>query len=72
MAQEALIPARHWKASGLAKHVSAEAVTRLANELHISPAIPAGRVRHERQNFVLLRHLVGQGKVRCLFPTMPD
>jgi len=72
MAQEALIPVRHWKASGLAKHASAEAVTRFANELHISPAIPAGRVRHERQNFIVLRHLVGQGKVRCLFPAMPN
>lgn len=68
LAQEALIPGGAWEASGLAKHATADAVVRLASQLHISPAIPAGRVRHERQNFVLLKHLIGQGKVRCHFP----
>ncbi len=66
-AQEALIPARQWKASGLPRHAPADAVLRLANRLHISPAIPAGRLRHERKNFFVLKNLVGQGKVRCLF-----
>jgi HTH-type transcriptional regulator/antitoxin HigA len=68
MAQEALIPARHWKASGLTKHAPPEAVVLLANQLHISPAIPAGRVRHERKNFFMLKNLIGQGQVRRLFP----
>jgi HTH-type transcriptional regulator/antitoxin HigA len=72
MARDALIPARHWKASGLTRHASAEAVTRLADQLRISPAIPAGRVRHERKDYVLLRHLIGQGKVRCLFENASD
>jgi len=67
LAQEALIPARQWKASGLPKHAPAEAVIRFADQLRISPAIPAGRVRYERKNFVILRNLLGQGKVRCLF-----
>jgi HTH-type transcriptional regulator/antitoxin HigA len=67
MAQEALIPARLWKASGLTKHAPAEAVVRLASQLRINPAIPAGRVRHERQNFFMLKNLIGQGKVRCVF-----
>lgn len=67
-AEEALIPAKHWKASGLPKHAPADAVIRLAEQLRISPAIPAGRVRHERKNFFLLKNLVGQGKVRWLFP----
>lgn len=70
-AQEALIPPQRWKASGLAQHASVEAVVELAKELQISPAIPAGRVRHERQDFTLLKHLVGHGKVRCLFQTSP-
>lgn len=67
LAQEALIPTRDWKASGLSKHAPQQAVLALANKLHISPAIPAGRVRHERHNFFLLKNLVGQGKVRGLF-----
>ncbi len=66
-AQEALIPTRQWKASGLAKHAPADAVSRFADQLRISAAIPAGRVRHEQQNFVMLKNLVGQGKVRRLF-----
>jgi HTH-type transcriptional regulator/antitoxin HigA len=66
-ALEALIPTPLWKASGLAKHAPAEAVIRLASQLHISPAIPAGRARHERNNFFLFKNLIGQGKVRRLF-----
>jgi HTH-type transcriptional regulator/antitoxin HigA len=66
-AEEALIPSRHWKASGLARRAPAQAVVQFANQLRISPAIPAGRVRYERGNFAILKELVGQGKVRCLF-----
>lgn len=67
MAREALIPARQWKASGLAERVSAESVLRLANQLHISAAIPAGRARYEKKNYAILKNLIGQGKVRRLF-----
>ncbi len=67
MAQEALIPAKFWKASRLTNHAPAEAVIRFARQLRISPAIPAGRVRHERKNFFLLKDLIGQGKVRRVF-----
>jgi HTH-type transcriptional regulator/antitoxin HigA len=72
MAQEALIPSREWKASGLSRHASADAVIRLASRLRISPAIPAGRARYERQKFYILKNLVGHGKVRCLFPDAPN
>jgi HTH-type transcriptional regulator/antitoxin HigA len=40
----------------------------LADELGVSPAVIAGRVRHEKRNFRLLSPLVGSGKVRRLFP----
>ena len=68
MATEALIPVKQWKSSGLVKHASAEAVIRFADQLRICPAIPAGRVRFERNNYMLLKDLVGNGKVRRLFP----
>ncbi len=71
-AQGALIPPQAWKASGLHKHVSEEAVRKLAAELRISPAIPAGRVRFERDNYMLLQGLVGNGQVRRLFPDWPN
>lgn len=67
-ASNALIPAKEWKASGLPKLVTDATVISLANRLHISPAIPAGRARHERKNFFILKNLIGQGKVRSLFP----
>jgi HTH-type transcriptional regulator/antitoxin HigA len=72
LAQEALIPTRQWKASGLPKHATVEAVARLAGELQISTAIPAGRVRHERKDFSIFKDLVGHGKVRGLFPSAPN
>lgn len=67
-AQEALIPAKQWKASGLQRHAPAEKVYALAARLRIHPAIPAGRVRFERKNYLLLKDLVGNGQVRRLFP----
>lgn len=66
-AMNTLIPVKDWKASGLSKQATDGAVIRFANQLHISPAIPAGRVRHERNNFFILKNLIGQDKVRCLF-----
>jgi hypothetical protein len=36
----------------------------LAQSLGISPAIVAGRIRHETRNFRLLSHFVGTGAVR--------
>ena len=68
LATEALIPLEQWKASGLVKHAPADAVIRFADQLRICPAIPAGRVRFERKNYMLLKELVGNGKVRRLFP----
>jgi hypothetical protein len=38
----------------------------LAAELQISPAIVAGRVRYERQDFTLFPELAGQRRVRAL------
>ncbi len=67
-AQEALIPAKVWKKSGLQKHAPASAVYKLASELRICPAIAAGRVRFERENYFLLKDLVGNNRVRRLFP----
>ncbi len=66
-AQEALLPAKQWKASGLQSHAPAEKVCDFAAALRISPAIPAGRIRFERNSYMILKDLVGSGKVRRLF-----
>jgi HTH-type transcriptional regulator/antitoxin HigA len=43
------------------------AVINLAKALQIDPAIVAGRVRYERDNYRLLSQFVGTGAVRCQF-----
>jgi HTH-type transcriptional regulator/antitoxin HigA len=68
LAGDALIPDEEWNAA-LARYVrSSESVVALASELRISPAIVAGRIRHEAVNYMILNDLVGQGEVRKLFP----
>ena len=67
-----MIPATIWRASGLRKHAPSAAVCQLAAELRINPAIPAGRVRFERNNYMLLKDLVGSGQVRRLFADWPN
>jgi HTH-type transcriptional regulator/antitoxin HigA len=62
-----LLPAKQWKASGLQSHAPAEKVCDFAAALRISPAIPAGRIRFERNSYMILKDLVGSGKVRRLF-----
>lgn len=68
LSSEALIPENDWSSS-LARYVrSPESVIDFAKSMHISPAIVAGRIRHEANNYVILKDLVGQGEVRKYFP----
>ena len=68
-AEEALIPHAVWQASAVPKNPTPMAVINLAHLLGIHPAIVAGRVRHERQNYRLLSQFVGSGLVRQQFKT---
>lgn len=70
MAMEALIPAEEWQSAALGSDPPARAVRALAEKLCISPAIPAGRIRHHTRNYRVLPELIGSGKVRCLFAAM--
>lgn len=66
-ASEALIPKVKWNKAGLSRRYSTKAVQDFAEELRINPAIPAGRIRFEKKNFMVLKDLVGARKVRSLF-----
>jgi len=67
LAREALIPQKVWS-HALARYVrSSESVIDLAKELHISPAIVAGFIRYEANNYIILKDLIGQGEVRKYF-----
>jgi len=64
-AKEALIPGKLWNKSGLTKSRSSTKVREFAEALRISPAIPAGRIRFETNNYTVFKELVGT-KVRPL------
>lgn len=68
-AEEALIPHAVWQASAVRQAPRPMAIISLAHSLGIHPAIVAGRVRHERQNYRLLSQFVGSGLVRQQFET---
>jgi HTH-type transcriptional regulator/antitoxin HigA len=68
LAGRGLIPSQVWE-TALARYVrSVDSVTSLAEKLSISPAIIAGRIRNEANNYVIFNELVGQGEVRKHFP----
>jgi HTH-type transcriptional regulator / antitoxin HigA len=67
MAREALISSKVWKKHTFKNKVNAAEVVALAERLKIHPAIIAGRVRHERNNYKLLSRTVGSKQVRKHF-----
>jgi HTH-type transcriptional regulator/antitoxin HigA len=68
LAAEILLPRAVWRRSEAFRSPSTKAIQTLASELKISPAIVAGRVRHERKNYSLFSALVGYRQVRAQFP----
>lgn len=68
-AQDALIPADVWQRAAplLLPDPSERAVLEVAEELRISPAVVAGRIRWETQNYRILGSLVGAQEVRKQF-----
>jgi HTH-type transcriptional regulator/antitoxin HigA len=70
-AHEALVPHAAWEASAIRKSPTPMAVMNLARALQVHPAIVAGKIREERQNYRLLSQFVGVGEVgRRLTGTM--
>jgi HTH-type transcriptional regulator/antitoxin HigA len=68
LAGEILIPRAQWKRSQAYLHPTADSIHKLAAQLQISPAIVAGRIRHERKNFTLFPKFVGYHQARIQFP----
>jgi len=67
-AAEVLIPHTAWEESDARRTAKPADVRRFASYLHIHPAIVAGRIRFEQNDYRLLDHLVGRGLVRAMFP----
>ena len=68
LARDAFIPRVLWKRSEVYQHPSFEGIYALADKLHISPAIIAGRLRREKTGYGAFSKLVGNRQVRRLFP----
>mgnify|MGYP001818574943 CR=1 FL=1 len=67
-ATNALIPpGTRWKTTRAYRQKSASAIRELAAKLRVHPAIIAGRIRHDVNNYRILTRLVGVGQVRGLF-----
>jgi HTH-type transcriptional regulator/antitoxin HigA len=68
-ASEALIDSKIWEAnkSNLLKRPTAEKTVRFAESLNIHSAIVAGRIRWERDNYLLLPSLNANGRLKKLF-----
>ncbi|MEN6333857.1 MAG: XRE family transcriptional regulator [Phycisphaerales bacterium] len=68
LAGDVLVPEDRWE-TALARYTrSSDSIRDLANELSIHPAIVAGKIRREADNYTILVDMVGQGEVRRLFP----
>ncbi len=67
LAAEMLIPEKQWKTARLSKHSTMNEITTFADTLRISPAIPAGRIRFEANDYTLFKNLIGAGSVRSKF-----
>lgn len=71
LAGDILIPETEWE-TALPRYVrTEESIAEFAESLGIHPAIVAGRIRKEADNYVILSDLVGRGEVRKQFPDVP-
>ena len=68
LAREAFIPRSVWKRSEAFLRPSSDTVHALADKLHVSPAVIAGRLRREKIGYGGLTRLVGHRQVRRQFP----
>jgi len=69
-AGEILVPEDKW-ATALARYLQTKSsIIDFASELGIHPAIVAGKIRKESNNYIILTDMVGQGEVRKLFPNV--
>lgn len=68
LARDAFIPRSLWKRSEAFLRPSVETINGLADKLHISPAVIAGRLRREKTGYATFGRLVGNRQVRKLFP----
>ncbi len=70
IARDACIPRALWKRSPAFLAPTKKSIQSLADELHIHPAIVAGRLQFETGRYENFREFLGQGSVRQCFPDL--
>ncbi len=72
IAQNALIPKEYWRKVNLEAKDLAKEVILLSEQIKIHPAIVAGRIRFEKNNYRILFQFIGRGEVRKLFESISN
>lgn len=67
IARDTFIPKSVWRSSDVLHFRTAESIIKLAKDLHIHPAVIAGRIRFETQKFSIFSDLLGLNTVRKMF-----
>ena len=68
MAKDALIPPERWAEATVRTTLTTADVVAFADEVGINPAIVAGRLRYEQNDYRLFNHLIGKkGQVSAIF-----
>ena len=67
IAQEALIPAEYWNTLKIGSTITPSQAVAFAEKLKIHPAIIAGRIRFEKNNYKILSRLLGHQEIRKYF-----
>jgi HTH-type transcriptional regulator/antitoxin HigA len=67
IARNSLIPKESWKKVNMDTKDLAKEVRNLSEQLKIHPAIVAGRIRFEKNNYKILSQFIGRGEVKILF-----
>lgn len=67
IARDLLIPRSHWKSASVRQMPTKTGIREFAAAENIHPAIVAGRIQRETENYSVFTDLVGRGAVRKLF-----
>ncbi|WP_179830377.1 ImmA/IrrE family metallo-endopeptidase [Variovorax sp. YR752] len=67
LARDLLISRAAWKSANVRQFPTKAGIVAFAQEQHVHPAIVAGRIQKEQENYAVFSDLVGRGMVKHLF-----
>lgn len=67
IARDVLISRAHWRSASVRQMPTKTGIVSFAREQGIHPAIVAGRLQRETENYAIFKDMIGQGAVKSLF-----